>query len=80
MKQCAQECFVTKTNCRNLECRLYIDYTEDFNCTSIAIQKHGPMTLEEIGRRHNISTVRAKQLVDAALVKLKKLFKRENTI
>lgn len=80
MKQCAKECFVTKTNCQNLECRLYIDYTEDFNCTSIAIQKHGPMTLEEIGRRHNISTVRAKQLVDAALLKLKKLFKRENTI
>ena len=68
MKQCAKEC------------RLYIDYAEDFNCTSIAIQKHGPMTLEEIGRRHNISTVRAKQLVDAALLKLKKLFKRENTI
>jgi hypothetical protein len=80
MKQCAKECFVTKTNCQNSECRLYIDYTEDFNCTSIAIQKHGPMTLEEIGRRHNISTVRAKQLVDAALLKLKKLFKRENTI
>jgi hypothetical protein len=80
MKQCAKECFVTKTNCKNSECRLYIDYTEDFNCTSIAIQKHGPMTLEEIGRRHNISTVRAKQLVDAALLKLKKLFKRENTI
>jgi hypothetical protein len=80
MKQCAKECYVTKKNCRNSECRLYIDYAEDFNCTSIAIQKHGPMTLEEIGRRHNISTVRAKQLVDAALLKLKKLFKRENTI
>jgi hypothetical protein len=69
-----------KKNCQNSECRLYIDYAEDFNCTSIAIQKHGPMTLEEIGRRHNISTVRAKQLVDIALLKLKKLFKRENTI
>jgi hypothetical protein len=80
MKQCAKECFVMKKNCQNSECRLYIDYAEDFNCTSVAIQKHGPMTLEEIGRRHNISTVRAKQLVDAALLKLKKLFKRENTI
>ena len=38
------------------------------------------MTLEEIGKRHHISTVRAKQLVDSALLKLKKRLKRENTI
>jgi len=80
MKQCAKDCLMTKKVCSNSECRLHIDYAEDFNCTSIAIQKHGPMTLEEIGRRHNISTVRAKQLVDAALLKLKKTLKRQNTI
>jgi DNA-directed RNA polymerase specialized sigma subunit len=38
------------------------------------------MTLEEIGRRHGISTVRAKQLVDAALLKLKKTLAKQNTI
>jgi hypothetical protein len=80
MKECAKECFLKKKVCQQDSCRLHIEYPEDFNCTSIAIQKHGPMTLEEIGKRHQISTVRAKQLVDAALIKLKKTLKRENTI
>jgi len=80
MKDCAAECYLKSTLCENRECRLHIEYPEDYNCTSIAIQKHGPMTLEEIGKRHQVSTVRAKQLVDAALLKLKKTLKRENTI
>ena len=80
MKNCAKECYLKKSHCSQTECRLHIDYPEDLNCTSIAIQKHGPMTLEEIGKRHHVSTVRAKQLVDAALLKLKKTLKRANTI
>ena len=80
MKECARECYVKKEACQNQECRLHIKYEEDFNCTSIAIQKYDPMTLEEIGKRHHVSTVRAKQLVDGALAKLKKTLKRENTI
>ena len=80
MKNCAAECYLKKILCENRDCRLHIEYPEDHNCTSIAIQKHGAMTLEEIGKRHQISTVRAKQLVDAALLKLKKTLKRENTI
>ena len=80
MKECAIECYKTKQLCQNSECRLHIDYPEDLNCTSLAIQKHGPMTLEEIGKRHHISTVRAKQLVDSALVKLKKTLKTRETI
>jgi hypothetical protein len=80
MKNCAKECYVMRKSCENRECRLHIEYGEDYNCTSIAIQKHGPMTLEEIGRRHGISTVRAKQLVDAALLKLKKTLAKQNTI
>jgi hypothetical protein len=80
MKQCATKCYLNKQECEQKECRLYIDYPEDFNCTSIAIQKHGPMTLEQIGKRHHVSTVRAKQLLDGALSKLKKTLKRENTI
>jgi len=80
MKKCATECYLRKRVCDQKECRLYIDYEEDLNCTSVAIQKHGPMTLEEIGKRHQVSTVRAKQLVDAALVKLKKTLKTRETI
>ena len=80
MRECAKECYLKRRACEERECRFHIDYPEDFNCTSIAIQKHGPMTLEEVGKRHHISTVRAKQLIDGALVKLKKTLKRKNTI
>ena len=80
MKQCATKCYLNKQECEQKECRLYIDYPEDFNCTSIAIQKHGPMTLEQIGKRHHVSTVRAKQLLDGALSKLKKTLKSSETI
>ena len=80
MKQCAAECFLKKENCQNRECRLHIEYPEDQNCTSIAIQKHGPMTLEEIGKRHQVSTVRIKQILDTTLLKLKKTFAKQNTI
>jgi len=80
MKECARECYLECRPCQETECRLHIEYPEDFNCTSIAIAKHGPMTLEEIGKRHHVSTVRAKQLVDAALKKLKKTLSSANTI
>ncbi len=80
MKKCIQETIVTREPCGNCDCRLHLDYEEDLNCTSVAVMKHGPMTLEEIGKRHHVSTVRAKQLVDAALQKLKKTLVRGNTI
>ena len=80
MRKCMKTCYRKGKVCEETECRMHIQYPEDLNCTLIAVKKHGPMTLEEIGRRHQISTVRAKQLVDASLIKLKKTLKRENTI
>ena len=80
MKQCLKETLATSKPCGNTECRLHIDYTEDLNCTSVAVMKHGSMTLEQIGNRHQVSTVRAKQLVDGAMQKLKKTLLKQNTI
>tara|TARA_Y100001963_G_C6677388_1_gene398144 strand:- start:241 stop:483 length:243 start_codon:yes stop_codon:yes gene_type:complete len=80
MRECMKECYLKKEKCGDAECRMHIDYEEDLNCTLIAVKKHGPMTLEEIGKRHHVSTVRAKQLVDAALGKLKKTLKSRETI
>jgi len=80
MKDCVKECYVAKVPCQNKECRMNLEYEEDLNCTIIAVKKHGPMTLAEIAQRHGISTVRAKQIVDATLVKLKKTLLKRNTI
>jgi len=80
MKECVKICYLKKSPCANRECRMHIEYEEDLNCTIVAIKKHGPMTLEEVGKRHQISTVRAKQIIDATLLKLKKTLKQKNTI
>ena len=80
MRECAKKCYIARAPCSKEECRLHIEYAEDLNCTLIASAKHGPMTLEEIGKRHHISTVRAKQILDASLQKLKKTLMRRNTI
>jgi hypothetical protein len=80
MRECAKKCWLAREGCEQSDCRLYIEFPEDHNCTLIASAKHGPMTLEEIGKRHHISTVRAKQILDATLLKLKKTLSRSNTI
>jgi len=80
MRECVKKCYLAKTPCQNQTCRLFIEYEEDLNCTMIAVKRHGPMTLEEIGKRHHVSTVRIKQILDATLRKLKKTFVKQNTI
>ena len=57
-------------NTSECKCRQWLDYEEDLNCTLIAVDKHGPMTLREVGDRLGISFVRVKQLQDIALAKL----------
>ena len=54
---------------------MWIDYPEDNNCTLIAVDKHGPMTLQEVALRHHISIVRVKQIVDQTLNKIKSVVK-----
>ncbi len=60
--------------CDKKECRLWIDYEEDLNCTLLAIDKnnHGCMTLREIADRLGVSFVRIKQIEGKILEKLKK--------
>jgi len=56
--------------CTYKDCRQWIDYEEDLNCTLVAVDKHGNMTLREIGKRLSLSFVRIKQIQDRALFKL----------
>ena len=56
--------------CQECSCRQWSEYEEDLNCTLIAVDKHGPMTLREVGDRLGISFVRVKQLQEAALAKI----------
>ena len=73
MKQ--KECiYISRKNklCKNKDCRLYIKYKDDLNCTLVAVNKKPEMTLTEVAKRLGISLVRVKQIQDRALEKLQK--------
>ena len=74
--KCIDEINKTQKVCNNKECRQWIDYGEDQNCVSIAVGKHGRMTLREVAKRLGVSYVRVKQIQDKALKKLFKKIKR----
>ena len=75
MKKCLQTCKDLKTACPIRECRYWIDYPQDSNCTFEAVEQHGNMTLREVAERLGISYVRVKQIQDKALKKISLLLK-----
>tara|TARA_R110002072_G_scaffold88880_2_gene199342 strand:- start:126 stop:380 length:255 start_codon:yes stop_codon:yes gene_type:complete len=70
MRKCKIGVVLSNKPCEECKCRQWLDYEDDLNCTLIAVDKHGPMTLREVGDRLGISFVRVKQLQDVALAKL----------
>jgi hypothetical protein len=70
--KCLQECRETTLSCANKECRHWIDYDRDYNCSIHAAEVHGPMTLDQVSKRMGMTLVRVKQIEDSALNKLKK--------
>ena len=70
MRKCKTGVLLRQQPCEECKCRMWLDYEEDLNCALIAVDKHGPMTLREVGDRLGISFVRVKQLQDVALSKL----------
>jgi len=68
--KCHEICQNMDNACTYKDCRQWIDYEEDLNCTLVAVDKHGNMTLREIGKRLSLSFVRIKQIQDRALFKL----------
>ena len=67
-----KKCMSSSRTCSEKQCRAWINYEKDFNCSNIAIAQHGDMTLAEIAKRLNLSVVRIKQIQDKALQKLQK--------
>jgi DNA-directed RNA polymerase sigma subunit (sigma70/sigma32) len=49
-----------------------MDYPDDLNCSIVAADWHGPMTLDEISKRLKISLVMVGHIEQKALVKLRK--------
>tara|TARA_Y100000034_G_scaffold78058_1_gene93823 strand:- start:1183 stop:1425 length:243 start_codon:yes stop_codon:yes gene_type:complete len=70
MKQCVEICIKNNYKCPLKKCKHWIKYKEDLNCTLIAVEKNGPMTLREVAERLGVSFVRIKQIQDRALKKI----------
>ena len=73
--ECANKCMKTGDMCTKLNCRMWIDYPEDQNCSLVSIYKNGAMTLDEISKRIKVSLVRVSQIEKQALNKLSKRIK-----
>lgn len=69
---CKQDCLDNGLSCEKKECKHWIGYEQDLNCSLISIDVHGSMTLDEISKRMGLSLVRIKQIEEAALNKVKK--------
>ena len=70
MRQCARQCLKENKDCEEKECRLWIEYSEDCNCTLIAVRKNGSKTLEEVAKRLGYTPARIQQLEKRALQKI----------
>ena len=71
---CLKACVEANKPCSNSDCRLWIDYKQEFNCTNETIYQNDKLTLREVADRLGISFVRVKQIEDKAINKIKKYF------
>ena len=76
--KCVDLCKTVKTCCNNKDCRYYIEYKEDLNCTFIAISNKGPMKLREVAERLNLSCARIKQIESDTFKKISPFVERLN--
>ena len=69
--KCYDICKVTNRKCSKEECRMWMDFKEDLNCSIIASNKNPDgMSVREIGERLKLTCTRVKQIQDKALEKL----------
>lgn len=77
LPECSKACVKHDVSCPVEDCRQWIDYEGDLNCTSIAVEKHGSMTLREVADRLHVSFVRIKQIEDKVRDKLQRNLAKE---
>ena len=70
--KCYTKCRIMRRPCQVKECRLWIDYPDDQNCTEIAVQKEAKMTLTKIANRLKLTASRVKQIENEALARVSK--------
>ena len=70
--KCVDNVLQNKQACCEKECRYWIDYQSDLNCTYICVKNNGALKLQEIGNRLHVSAARIKQIKEESFKKLMK--------
>ena len=65
-----QACIKHDVSCPVEDCRYWVDYESDLNCSLESVRKNDSMTLREVADRLKISYVRVKQIQDQAISKI----------
>ena len=69
---CSKRCIELNYSCHIKDCKHWIDFSKDHNCTLVAVYNHGPMTLRQVAERIQLSFARVKQIETKAFQKIKK--------
>lgn len=77
MRSCLKTCKTLNVTCPIDDCRYWIDYESEYNCTLETAYQNDSLTLREVAERLGISYVRVKQIQDKALKKIGHLLKDE---
>jgi len=72
LRACSRKCIELEEGCPHQDCRLWIDYEEEHNCSLISIYEKGSLTLRQVGERLGISFARVKQIEEKALLKMRR--------
>lgn len=71
LPDCSARCFLSQEPCQNKNCRSWMDYEEEQNCSLVSIYLNGKMTLKQVSERLGVSIPRIKQIETKAIEKLK---------
>ena len=72
LRPCSRKCIELEEGCPHQDCRMWIDYEEEYNCTLVSVYEKGSLTLRQVGERLGISFARVKQIEEKALLKMKR--------
>jgi hypothetical protein len=77
LPECSKACIKHDVSCPVEDCRQWVDYEDDVNCTLVAVEKNGSMTLREVADRLHVSFVRVKQIEDKVRDRFQKKLSKE---
>ncbi len=69
---CSRKCIELNVDCPHDNCKHWINYSKENNCSLISIKRNGSMTLRQIAERLHLSFARIKQIETKAINKIKK--------